>query len=788
MQNFVLNLQEQEPRLIRVNSKLSFGPFVDYVTKRAAEEKTVKKRFYEFVLEKFEKHSELLVQVAPADMIRYNELLELVYGILVPAIADENNTFWALSQPLMPVIFYGTDAFYNLISDGETHMVKASVIQSNTEDKIKANHALVYSFLLRKLYNFNFIFKNEVVHSLLDEKTGIIKYFRMNLDDRFIKVVANKPLPAINMESIQLNPQEAMELSSLEKILPLDIFSFEGISVLTLTEVTDQYAIETIKNIILSHNPGDTNFDYGNVISSLKTLAGNNSIEFGLLPLLKVNNKVVFNDDTCMNSILIGTAKQHGLAEEAYMSVADRYFEQPKILFFKTITKELEASHPFLKMLKQIGIFSYALIPVFYNNKLCGVMEIYSTREGLLEESFFTRLDTAIPLLAQLLRNSIDSFDTKIDTIIREKFTSLQPAVQWKFNDTAWHYLRDNLVGETKATMEPILFKDVYPLYGAIDIRNSTVQRNDALRADMQARFSALVGTLQALKDKLGLGIIDEKIFLAKKWEQGVTDFALSNSETGVNYFLDNEIHEFLIHFQKNYPQAAEIVDSYLRVIDDEQGEAHRHRKALETSMQEINNTVNGYLEKVKGGLQNSYPCYFEKFRSDGIEYDIYIGQSIAPDMPFNLLYFHNLRLWQLTSMAEIARLTNALLAKMERPLQTTQLIFVHPDMIDISFRTDERRFDVEGAYNIRYQVVKKRIDKVRIHQSKERLTQPGKIAMVYFNYNDADEYIKYIQFMQEQGILLNDLERLELEPLQGVSGLKALRVGVNMDFKPGNN
>jgi len=229
MQNFVLNLQEQEPRLIRVNSKLSFGPFVDYVTKRAAEEKTVKKRFYEFVLEKFEKHSELLVQVAPADMIRYNELLELVYGILVPAIADENNTFWALSQPLMPVIFYGTDAFYNLISDGETHMVKASVIQSNTEDKIKANHALVYSFLLRKLYNFNFIFKNEVVHSLLDEKTGIIKYFRMNLDDRFIKVVANKPLPAINMESIQLNPQEAMELSSLEKILPLDIFSFEGI-------------------------------------------------------------------------------------------------------------------------------------------------------------------------------------------------------------------------------------------------------------------------------------------------------------------------------------------------------------------------------------------------------------------------------------------------------------------------------------------------------------------------------------------------------------------------------
>jgi hypothetical protein len=204
--------------------------------------------------------------------------------------------------------------------------------------------------------------------------------------------------------------------------------------------------------------------------------------------------------------------------------------------------------------------------------------------------------------------------------------------------------------------------------------------------------------------------------------------------------------------------------------------------------MQQINNAVNSYLEKVKGSLQNSYPCYFEKFRSDGIEYDIYIGQSIAPETPFNLLYFHNLRLWQLNSMAEITRLTNCLRAKMAKPLETTQLIFIHPDTIDISFRTDERRFDVEGAYNIRYQVIKKRIDKVRIYNTAERLTQPGKIAMVYFNYSDADEYVKYIQYMQEQGILLNDLEHLELETLQGVSGLKALRVGVNLEYRPENN
>jgi hypothetical protein len=85
----------------------------------------------------------------------------------------------------------------------------------------------------------------------------------------------------------------------------------------------------------------------------------------------------------------------------------------------------------------------------------------------------------------------------------------------------------------------------------------------------------------------------------------------------------------------------------------------------------------------------------------------------------------------------------------------------------------------VEGAYNIRYEVIKKRIDKVLIKDTRERLTQPGKIAIVYFNQQEAQEYIDYIRTLQQQGLLDDSLEYLELEELQGVNRLKALRVGV---------
>jgi hypothetical protein len=74
----------------------------------------------------------------------------------------------------------------------------------------------------------------------------------------------------------------------------------------------------------------------------------------------------------------------------------------------------------------------------------------------------------------------------------------------------------------------------------------------------------------------------------------------------------------------------------------------------------------------------------------------------------------------------------------------------------------------------------------VHVRDTNERLTQPGKIAIIYLNEREADEYRGYIRYMQEKGILTSELEDLELEELQGVSGLRALRVGVKVGSEEG--
>ena len=69
----------------------------------------------------------------------------------------------------------------------------------------------------------------------------------------------------------------------------------------------------------------------------------------------------------------------------------------------------------------------------------------------------------------------------------------------------------------------------------------------------------------------------------------------------------------------------------------------------------------------------------------------------------------------------------------------------------------------------------------VAIKETEERLTQPGKIAIVYSNQKEVPEYLEYIEFLKNKNILKPNVEFLELEELQGVTGMKALRVDINI-------
>ncbi len=147
-----------------------------------------------------------------------------------------------------------------------------------------------------------------------------------------------------------------------------------------------------------------------------------------------------------------------------------------------------------------------------------------------------------------------------------------------------------------------------------------------------------------------------------------------------------------------------------------------------------------------------------------------------------NLFFQKNLALWQFKVAYGLALHTSQIQPELKVPLDTCHLILVNHAPLAIRFRYDEKRFDVDGAYDVRHEIIKSRLDKAKIKGGNERLTQPGKIAVVYSHPKEGRDIRRHIDYLQSSGHLLGDLETIDLEDLPGVRGLKALRVSVNLE------
>lgn len=747
------------PDAFPIDSTLSFAPFVAFLERHAAEEDSIKSAFYRQVLDRF------------AARPPVEEMAQLVYACLSPSLLAKKEAIWGICIPLKPVIVYATDALMQLLKNQ-----KDELFSRNPEEFRKERLQQIYAFILRRLYNFQPPQKSIKYHAYSNPETGLLQYFTININTDFIEVEPVGALPPVDFSNLHARLNDGEGYDVLEHVIPLQLFKFTGISVITVTDVTSLQAVENIKKIRLSRTPGDNTDTYRHVIQSLKTLVGSSSIEFDLFTFVRINGKLVYGYEKGGTGILYKVWGEHTLSPENFQQQAESYAKRPNSFFSRNLADEDLVKNGWLKKFIDLGVGSLSLSPVFYDHTLVGVLCMHTWQNEYFDEKMLAPLEPAIGAIAQLLQIYVDEFNLEIENIIKEKFTSIQPAVQWKFNEAAWHYLQRKKKNDPMPEAEPIIFNAVYPLYGAIDIRNSTIERNQAIKADLEQQLQLLANTLASIGLQHHSSLLDGIQFACRNWQQSLLKQPLGTmDENNVNHFLTQEAQPFLQHLATQHADVQPLLDAYLAA-----GAAgDTHKSALELSMQMLNNRINNYLEAEKEQLQLSYPCYFEKFRTDGIEYDIYIGQSIAPEQPFSPFHLKNLRLWQLSSMAAIARLTHEMLPQMPKALQTTQLIFVHNQTIDISFRADERKFDVEGAYNIRYQMIKKRIDKVHIRDTQERLTQPDTIALIYFNRKEVEDYLPFIQYLQEKNTLHPEMEDLLLEDLQGLTGLRALRVKV---------
>ena len=767
---------------VHYQSKVSFQPLLA-VLNRALHHGSSDgvKKLYSGILEYANNHPELQNPIEDLAILEtHREWMEMLLSIIFPPTASEHEMLFSVSLPFSYTTIYTSRLFNLLFIEPGTKNIK---IPDNETGKDIEHDRLIgaYNLILKKYCNYHTPEFVSSVHPYHDPHSGLIKYMELQLDTRYIDVKYTGSHLPIPEDFINKKDHGLLSLEQLQHNIPIEQFAFEGIVIGRVIDVTETEVISQMKSELLNLNAFSEGVVYHKLQDLVQSLIGLKDIRIGITPFFKVNGHYVFSELHNSNSLLFKHYKAVMERDTVNDCCRELFMETDKPIIYEKIDEERVNEIDYLGFYFDQGYRSLILAPLKHNGDLWGILEIGSDHDGKLNYKHIGRLDVAIPLFTRAIEKSAESLDNQIDKVIKEQFTAVQPSVEWKFTEAAYNYIIQKQQGKDPKP-ERIAFESVYPLYGAIDIRNSSVERSQSIQLDFIEQLQMAATVIKKAQATMPFPLLQEVQFKIDKHISAASDVLQNDEETIIHDFLQNQVASIFKHLKGTAPAIQKDIDGYFAALDKNIGMIYHHRKEFEESIAKINEQVSRFVDREQTSVQQIFPHYFERYVTDGVEFNIYIGQTLSPRKKFDDLYLRNMKMWQLTTLAKASRLTHELCKQLSHPMKTTQLILAHSTPISISFRTDERKFDVDGAGNIRYEIIKKRIDKVRIKDTNERFTQPGKISIVYSQPKDAEEYAEYIEFLQNQKLLKPGIEHHDLEELQGVVGLRGLRVDVQYE------
>lgn len=680
--------------------------------------------------------------------------------------------------PFQRYSFYHTPRFAEVLLTSAKTVKQPLNIDTATLEVHTARMA--YQLILDKVYGVQMPDNGSIIFTVPDYSIGLYRHFSVVFDSTFldVRVIGTRPeLTSEQVEQLTRNPHRP---DIWQELLPPEHFVLEGFNILHLADVTEQEILSELKYDLLERDVLQASDRLEQIQEKLRVLFKRPFLQLGIAAYNEKKRAFVDFGRKINHSFL--TKQLHNQdAGSGFRQIYSELWQNRQPLVLEDV-ETADIPEDLRQQILSIGIRSAILALLRYGDDTVGLLELGSPNVGDLDEFDIETVAQFAPLFAVAVKRNAEEIQTRVQSIIKEKFTAIHPSMEWRFTNAAENLLQKQEDGNRGAEMEDIVFHDVYPLHGSCDIRGSSTARNEAIQGDLVEHLTLANKVLKKASEFQALPILDELKFYVNKNLRRLRQGLISGDEVSIFESLRTEVEPLFEYLGQNTPELQAVISQYWSNIDPELGVLYKRRKAFEQSTTLLNDAVSDYLDEEEEKAQQMFPHYFQRFKTDGVEYNIYVGASLVEHKPFDMVFLKNLRLWQLLTMIEITRRTVALKPQLPVPLDTTQLILIHSQPLGIRFRQDERQFDVDGAYNIRYEIIKKRIDKATVQGTGERLTQPGRIALVYSQQREADEYLEYLDYLQDRGMLEDEIEELELEELQGVKGLLALRVKVKIN------
>lgn len=723
------------------------------------------------ILNKVKEFPELINGITDLQFFDRNELLmkDLLKDLFPPMLTE--NEIKAVSFPFYNFFFNPTKRFESIIKKAGDNF--DMMIRDMDPHRF---YVMSCCIILNDFYNVPLNVSMPFIFDIPNED-GVIRHYRFLTNADFMAIRPLKKVEPLSYEEISELLDNFEDYELWKEKFPPESWELKGFAVVNFFDATTEIAVSNLKTKLINMEDDDNlKPELNKVFRSIFQVS---DLEVGFTAINHEDNKFIKSPiNGVINSyILFGNSSEcenELLCEKNFNALIDskKFFSISDV---ERIYREFPESQ-IARHLYDTGIKSAIFAPVVKNKKILGVIELVSKKK-MLNSINANKMEMVMPYLEDTVDRLYDGIETRIQAIIQREYTSIHPSVYWKFRQEAERHI-GFYKEEFDLPYRKITFENLTPLFGQTDIRNSSVSRNLAIRKDLEINLMLISDVFRNLKSDDDWTEINKKLI---RFQELLGNDLRADTESQVQFFIHNQVHPFFESVKLQNVNYNQIVTDYQKQLDPKTQLVYQFRKKFDDSLSSINKILADILDKRQEEQQQRFPFYYERFKTDGVEHNLYIGSSIEPELSYDPVFLKNLRLWQLRVICETELKYHRYKESLDYSLDVSSLILVYSTPISIRFRMDEKRFDVDGSYNARYEMIKKRIDKSLIKNSDERITQPGKISIIYSQDQEREDYLQLIKILQDQNVL-SEIEELEVEDLQGINGLRALRVTVNYE------
>ncbi|MEO5905846.1 MAG: GAF domain-containing protein [Saprospiraceae bacterium] len=772
--------------------KLHLRSFIEHVRKIGdSDQELISPELFSRIKQAILEHPELMEPIDDVeDFASHQSFLNDLFSTILP-LKGTSISLQAVTLPFaaFPAIV-ATEPYQKLIDPA--HGIFTITEISISGDLLDPRILYAYKLILKKFYDLDLKVDHPIIAEVYTLETGLSRYFKLIGQPLFLDVAAEGPLPIFDAQDLQRLLEKKFDEKLWSTILPPELFIFTGFTLITLMDVTTEEAIARLQRNLLRRDFDDPQW-FKNIRRDVQNLFRLKGLRLGIATIQRNGALNHVSQNPLWNSLLLkdlpGSEK-----ELLHHSVYEEIIRTGQTIIIEDLNHYQDAHHPLIKGMMNAGYNNLMLVPLYYQDQFIGILELASPLTGEINGLSLFKIGQVKPIFGIALMRLQEEFENKVEAVMMQQFTSIHPTIQWRFRDAAIHLIEKS---GNSIVQEEIVFEEVYPFYGSLDIRDSSKKRRKAITQDLLLNLNSAHEVLKKGYDTLSFDILEELIIDIENYRHKVHSSFVSGDEAEVAFFIRDKINPVIAHLEQHYPEMRTCVAEYRGLDKEDTGICIKHRQGYEESVAAINQCIARCLEEEEKDLQRLYPCFFEKYKTDGVEYNIYTGTSIARGRHMDPLYLDNLRLrqllWTCRMIRAVDQMQNTLMDLMkvddrlgengnieeDHMIKIAPLILAYCTPITLKFRHDEKRLDVDGSYNVRYEMLKKRIDKAVIAGSQERVTQPGFISIIYTRDEEALLYEKHLHYLVKKNLIEAQFEKLELDPLPGVEGLRALRVKV---------